>query len=137
MTIPNKRVVLEKVSKRYQCSFSPLKQKKIMYEGMVNGRTIIVCTPSSKIHPRGNGWFDLTIKQTEILDEADVAILAVRLPEGRVNYIDYKKIRELMTDKNKRTNSREGEHWKLYVWKSHIKVQGIDQVYNLDTPKIL
>lgn len=95
-----------------------------MFQGVSNGRRIVVCTPYSKIHLIGKGWFDLTIKQVELLDAADIAVLAVRLEDGGINYVNFKELRKLMTLDIQRVNTREGEHWKFYIWGDHIQVRG-------------
>lgn len=67
-----------------------------------------------------HGWFDLTIKQVEILDSADKSVLAIRLP-NKVYYLDFKELRKLMTEKAIHNNPKEGKHWKFYVWNYHIE----------------
>lgn len=58
-----------------------------MFEGKSDGKRIVVCTPSSKIHDKGSGLFDLNMKQISILDDSVIAILAVRLEGNKVYYL--------------------------------------------------
>ena len=88
------------------------------------------------MHPQGQGWFDLTIKQVEILDDSDIAILAVRLEGNKIYYINFKELRELMTPDIMLENSREGKHWKFYVWPSYIKIQGNEHEFYIQ-PEVL
>ncbi|WHY66772.1 hypothetical protein [Neobacillus sp. SuZ13] len=80
----------------------------------------------------GKGWFDLTTKQVDLLDDADIAILAVRLQGNKIYYIDFKELRKLMTTDIMLKNPNEGEHWKLYVWEKYIKVQGHDKEFHIE-----
>ncbi|MET1248892.1 hypothetical protein ABWW58_08910 [Sporolactobacillus sp. STCC-11] len=125
--ILDKQLVVNRVNKEYDCQLSVVKGKQIMYAGISHGRKIVLCTPSSKLHVNGNGWFDLTMKQALLLDNADIAILFVRMQGNKLYILDYKQLRRLMTNDNKLTNPYEGEHWKFFVWKNYIKVQGCDQ----------
>jgi hypothetical protein len=100
MTILDKNIVLKKIHKKFNCSLSVIKGKQIMFRGNSDGKSLILCTPSSKLHPRGMGWFDLTIKQVEILDKAEIAILAVRLEGSKIYYLNFKRLRRLMTTEN-------------------------------------
>jgi len=136
MSIPDKQIVLKTVGEEYDCILSNVKRKQIMYQGVSAGKKLILCTPSSKLHPQGKGWFDLTIKQVEILDDSDIAILAVRLEGNKIYYINFKELRELMTPDIMLENSREGKHWKFYVWGNYIKVQGNEKEFYVQ-PEVL
>lgn len=129
MSIPDMKIVLETISKQHNCALSNIARKQIMYQGVTDGKRLVLCTPSSKLHPQGKGWFDLTIKQVEILDDSDIAILAARLQGGKIYYINFKDIRKLMTSDIMLENPREGEHWKFYVWPNYIKVQGNEKEF--------
>lgn len=124
MPVPDKKIVINKLEKKYGCSFSMIKGKKIMYQGIVDGKRIVICTPHSKIHTIGKGWFDLTTKQVELLDDADIAVLVVRLEGGNIYIVDFKELRKMMTLDNQIVNPREGEHWKFYIWGNNIQVRG-------------
>lgn len=123
--------VLIESAMKYMCKFNYIKGKKIMFEGEKDGKRIVVCSPSTKIHPRGNGWFDLTTKQTEILDKADIASVIVRMEDGRIHSIDYKALRNLLNNNNMKTNTNEGDHWKLFVWQNHLEIQGSNETLAL------
>ncbi|WP_340003330.1 hypothetical protein MHH52_14580 [Paenibacillus sp. FSL K6-0276] len=87
-------------------------------------KRVVVCTPFSKIHPNGKGWFDLTIKQVELLDDADIAVLAVRLEGSKIYYVDFKELSRMMTQDQRVVNPNEGEHWKFHIWGNLIQVLG-------------
>jgi hypothetical protein len=135
MTVPNKSLVINTLSEEYGCSLKPYRGKQIIFEGIIGKESLIVCTPSSKLHVRGHGWFDLTIKQVEILDSADKSVLAIRLP-NKVYYLDFKELRKLMTEKAIHNNPKEGKHWKFYVWNNHIEVRGSKEQFIVE-PKEL
>lgn len=132
MSIPEKQTVVKTVSEKYNCKLSNINRKQIMYEMENNGKRIVLCTPSSKLHVSGKGWFDLTTKQVDLLDDADIAILAVRLQGNKIYYIDFKELRKLMTTDIMLKNPNEGEHWKLYVWEKYIKVQGNEKEFHIE-----
>ncbi|WNF35226.1 hypothetical protein RJD24_12190 [Bacillaceae bacterium IKA-2] len=131
MSIPDKYIVVKTVSEKYNCTLSNIKRKQILYQGLSNGKNLVLCTPSSKLHVNGNGWFDLNTKQVDLLDESDMSILAVRLQGNKIYYVDFKELRKLMTSDNMLKNSAEGEHWKLFVWEDHIKVQGNERKFHV------
>lgn len=127
MSVPDKSIVVRTLSKKYDCILSTITGKQIMYQGVSGKQRIVVCSPSSKLHVRGHGWFDLTIKQVGLLDYSDIAILAVRLEGNKLYYIDFKELRKLMSPDNLLRNSNEGEHWKIYIWETYILVRGNKQ----------
>lgn len=132
MSIPDKNIVVSTVSEKFNSTLSNIKRKQIMYEGISSGKRVVLCTPSSKLHISGKGWFDLTTKQVDLLDDADIAILAVRLQGNKIYYLDFKELRKLMTPDIVLRNSNEGEHWKLYVWENYIKVQGNEKEFHIE-----
>ncbi|WP_058485026.1 hypothetical protein [Defluviitalea phaphyphila] len=136
MLIPDKQIVLKTIGEKYNCILSNIKGKQIMYEGISAGKKLILCTPSSKLHSQGQGWFDLTIKQVEILDDSDIAILAVRLEGNKIYYINFKELKELMTPDIMFENSSEGKHWKFYVWKNYIEIRGNEKKFYIQ-PEVL
>lgn len=95
-----------------------------MYEGKSNGKRIVVCTPSSKIHVKGSAWFDLKLAQVQILDDADISILAVRLEGGKVYYVDFKELHKRLTPELIVFTPAIGQHWKFFVWEDSIEIQG-------------
>lgn len=58
MSIPSKHIVVKFVSERYGCTLSNMKRKQIPYHGLSKEKRLVLCTPQSKLHPRGHGWFD-------------------------------------------------------------------------------
>jgi hypothetical protein len=132
MSIPEKQIVVKTVREKYNSPLSNIKRKQIMYEGVGNGKRVVLCTPSSKLHISGKGWFDLTTKQVDLLDDADIAILAVRLQGNKIYYINFKELRKLMTPDIMLKNQNEGEHWKLYVLENYIKIQGNEKEFHIE-----
>ncbi|NUU61112.1 hypothetical protein [Paenibacillus agri] len=124
MSVPDKEIVVNKLNQKYGCSLSTISRKQIMYQGESGEKRIVVCTPYSKIHTIGKGWFDLKITQVELLDDADISLLVVRLEDGRFYYVDFKELRKMITLENQIVNSREGKHWKFYIWGNIIQVRG-------------
>ncbi|MCG3418230.1 hypothetical protein [Oceanobacillus jordanicus] len=107
-----------------------------MYEGVSNGKKLVLCTPKSKLHVNGRGWFDLNTKQVDLLDGADISLLAVRLEGNKIYYIDFKKLRKVMTPDIMLKNPHEGEHWKLFIWDIYLKVSGYEKELYIQ-PKVL
>lgn len=133
MSIPEKKIVVKMINQEYNSILSNIKRKQIMYEGVSEGKSkrIVLCTPSSKLHESGKGWFDLTTKQVDLLDDSDIGILAVRLQGNKIYYLDFKELRKLMKPEIMLKNQNEGEHWKLFVWENYIKVQGNEKKFHV------
>lgn len=131
MPIPDKNIVVSTVSKRYNCSLSNIIRKKIMYHGVSNGKKLVLCTPESRLHPQGHGWFDLTTKQVDLLDDADIAILAVRLEGNKIYYVDFKQFRQFITS-GMTLNYSEDEKWRFYIWENFIKVRGNEKKFDIE-----
>lgn len=129
MSVPDKNLIIDSLSNKYNCKLTTITRKQIMYEGKCNGKRIVVCTPSSKIHVKGSGWFDLKMAQVELLDEADISVLAVRLEGNKVYYVDFKELRKLITDDLIVYTPAIGEHWKFFVWDSEIEIQGSRKMF--------
>lgn len=124
MTVPDKIQIIKTLSTKFNCRLTNIKRKQILYEGKSDGKRIVVCTPSSKIHVKGSGWFDLKMAQIELLDEADISILAVRLEGNKVYYIDFNELRKKLTSDLIVYTPAIGEHWKFFVWGNYIEIQG-------------
>jgi len=74
-------------------------QKRIIYRGVTSeNKTIKLCTPETKLYKEEHGWFDLTTKQVDELDQADISIMAIRVEGGKVYYVEFRKLRRLMTE---------------------------------------
>jgi hypothetical protein len=124
MSIPEKETVVRMISERYDCVLTIMKQKKIMYEGTTqSGKSVVVCTPETKLHNQEHGWFDLSTKQVEILDKADMAIMAVRIEGNKVYFVEFKNLRRLMTEDMILDYSKD-EKWRFYIWEDRIEVRG-------------
>ncbi|KUP22072.1 hypothetical protein [Paenibacillus sp. DMB5] len=102
-----------------------------MFHGQNNGERLVLCSPQSKLHANGHGWFDLTKKQVELLDDADIAILAVRLEGGKVYYVDFKELRKLLSAVKTLKYSSD-EKWRLYIWDKYITVRGNDSKFPVE-----
>lgn len=130
MSVPEMQVVVKTVSEIYNCSLASIIRKKIMYHGVSNGKKLVLCTPYSKLHAQGHGWFDLTTKQVNLLDDSDIAILVVRLEGNKIYYVDFKQLRGLITS-DMTLNYSEDEKWRLYIWENHIKVRGNNTKFDI------
>ena len=129
LLIPPKEKVVTTVQNRFNCSLSLIEQKRIMYKGETSDKKIIIlCTPETKIHDNEHGWFDLTTKQVEILDKADISIMAVRVENGKVYFIEFKNLRRLMTKEIIIEYGRDAK-WRFYIWEDHIKLFGIKEKF--------
>ena len=71
MSVPDKQMVHKTIREKYNCTLSNIKRKQIMYEGLSEGKRLVLCTPSSKLHPTRKGWFDLTTIQVNLLDDSE------------------------------------------------------------------
>lgn len=135
MLIPDMQLVIDKIAKKYNCSLFSIMRKRIMFHGVSNGKKLVLCTPESKLHVKGHGWFDLTTKQVELLDDADIAILAVRLEGNKIYYVDFKELRKLISAA-KTLNYSSDEKWRLYIWRNYITIRGNDTKFPVD-PEII
>jgi hypothetical protein len=131
LKIPEKKKIIEMLSQRFVTSLILVKGKQIMYQGRRGGDRMVVCTPSSKVHSRGHGWFDLTT--ITLLDSGNLSVLAIPLEGGKLYIVNFKELRQLMTTDNMFTNAKEGDHWKFYVWDNFIEVRGNKQKFLVDT----
>lgn len=123
LQIPDIQTVIDMVAKKYNCSLFSITRKKIMFHGVSNGKRLVLCSPESKLHVKGHGWFDLTTKQVELLDKADVAILVVRLEGNKIYFVDFKELRNLISTA-KTLNYSSDEKWRLYIWNNYITIRG-------------
>lgn len=135
MPIPDMQIVVTTIFERYNFSLSSIVRKRIMYHGSRDGKKLVLCTPESRLHPQGHGWFDLTTKQVDILDDSDIAILAVRLEGNKIYYVDFKQLRLLITSGMTLSYSKD-KKWRFYIWDSYNKVRGNDNKFDVE-PEIL
>ncbi len=121
--IPSKEKVVSELEKYFDVNLLQLLRKRIFYEGKLkSGNGILVCTPQSKLYPAGHGWVDITTIQYEMLDKADVGILAIRLEGNSVYYVCFKDFKKYLSEKAMVNNDHEGDHWKMYLLTDRIKV---------------
>lgn len=123
--IPSKEKVISDLEEQIKVDLHPMKSKRIFYSGILeDGNEIVVCTPESKLYPRGHGWVDITMKQYEILDGAFKGILAIRLGNNMLYNLNFKDLKGYLTVDAMVYNKREGDHWKLHILPDYIKVLG-------------
>lgn len=125
MTIPKIQNVLEILEKHFQTKLEKVSAKRVFYSGKLdNQKTIILCSPQSKIHTEGYAWIDITQIQTDLLKEHNYGIFAFRLENGKVYYVLFSDLVKYLTPEALINNKREGDHWKLRIWQDHIQVLG-------------
>lgn len=125
MSIPSKEEVVAKLKNLFNVNLLLVPRKQLFYSGKLpNGKEMLICTPGSKLHPRGNGWTDLTTVQVSMLEKADCSMLAFRVEGNSVYYVNFIELRSYLTEETMINNKNEGDHWKLHIWPDHIKVLG-------------
>ena len=117
--------VLGLASKASECSLRQVPRKKIMFQGRKrNGETVTFCSPLAKKQPQGFYWVDITQEQARVLDETDKGVLFFRLAGNNLMLVGWSDLKQYLTPECMRYNANEGNHWKLYIYKDHIKVSG-------------
>ncbi|MFZ4680312.1 MAG: hypothetical protein ACOYLP_09110 [Flavobacterium sp.] len=125
MNIPSKEFVISELQDYLKISLSKLPKYRVFYSGLLNDiEDISICTPESKLHKNGHGWIDITSKQILLLKKAKYSILAFRLEGNKVYYVNFSDLEKYLTQEYIFNNSREGNHWKLYIWPKHIEIRG-------------
>src|SRR5688572_12610686 len=125
MKIHQKEEVVLELEKHLSVILTKIPTKQIIYSGKdAVGKTIIVCTPKSKLHSQGYGWVDLTLIQKTLLQEGDHSILALRIEGGKTYYLNFMALEPYLNADAMINNNREGDHWKLRIWPSYIEVLG-------------
>lgn len=120
--------VLLLANKAYECEFKPVPRKKIIFQGRtLNGETIILCSPQSKMHPQGFYWIDITQEQTRTLNAADKGVIFFRLEGRNIMVVKWDEIKKYLTSECMRFNANEQNHWKLNIYQDHIKISGNDK----------
>jgi hypothetical protein len=121
---PRQDSVLRQIEERYRVSLSRMPGKKVCYQGELNSnRTLLVVTPESKIHSQGQGWVDLTEIQVELMRTCTESVVAFRLSNGKVFFVNFRSLSILLTEDSIVENKKEGRHWKLYIWPNQIEVR--------------
>lgn len=117
--------ILDILAKRYRMGgFHKIHRKKVFFEGILGERSVIVCTPKSKLHVNGHGWTDITLVQVQLMKEYDIAIYAFRVEDGNTHFVCFNEMNKYMTNSTRIFNEHEKEHWKLYIWPDEIEVRG-------------
>lgn len=117
--------VLELASKASECNLRQVSRKKIMFQGKKpNGETVTLCSPQAKKQHQGFYWVDITQEQARVLDETDSGLLFFRLAGNNLMLVSWSDLKKYLTSECMRYNANEGNHWKLYIYKDHIKVRG-------------
>ena len=137
MIIPNEDKVISDLQKHFGVTLYQVPGKKIFYKGdLPEGGKVLVCTPQSKLQPKGNGWIDLTVKQITLLQEATYAVFAFRLEGDKTYYLALDYLEPLLTEDGMIYNDHEGDHWKLHIWPDHINVLGNNKTLDIIPNKI-
>ncbi|MEY2692730.1 MAG: hypothetical protein RIT03_1120 [Bacteroidota bacterium] len=124
MNIPSKEFVISELQDYIKISLIKLPKYHVFYNGIYNKEDLLICTPESKLHINGHGWIDITYKQIDLLKKAKNSIIALRLEGNKVYYINSDELLSYFTPTSMHNNSREGNHWKLYIWPKHIEIRG-------------
>jgi hypothetical protein len=124
MNIASKEIVISELQDYLKISLFKMPKYRVFYNGIYNMGDLIICTPESKLHLNGHGWIDITYKQVELLKKAKISIIALRLEGNKVYYITFYELLSYLTPESMYNNSREGNHWKLYIWPKHIEIRG-------------
>ena len=123
--IPSKEKVISDLQDQFKVKLHPVKGKQIFFTGILNnGKEILICTPKSKLYPKGHGWVDITVQQYEILDSSFEGILVIRLEGNKLYNLNFKDLQSYLTVDSMIYNKREGDHWKLYIFPDYIEVRG-------------
>jgi len=133
MSIIPKETIIKQLEDYFHVKLQQVKCKQIIYEGMLsNNMRMVVCTPKSKMYPRGFGWVDLTTVQLEAFDKYTYQILAIRMEGGSLYYLHVQTLTPYLTIESRKYNTREGNHWKLYLYPDHIRITGNKELYMIE-----
>jgi hypothetical protein len=127
----NLNIVKTSIEEKYKVKLTKLPRKKIIFEGTTNkNETILLITPESKIHDNGQAWIDLTAIQKKLFQNYNIGIIAFRLKNGQIFYLNYQSIEEFLNLDNLLVNKKEGEHWKLHISPTlqNVKVQKSEEI---------
>jgi len=112
----NLGVVIENIEEKFQLKLSKLFRKRIIFKSCSdNGINLLLITPESVIHKNGKAWVDLTETQKQLFQKYDIGIIAFRLKNGQIFYINIKSITKFLNENNSLINKQEGVHWKLHI----------------------
>ena len=117
--------VLGLASKALECNFRQVPRKQIIFWGRKpNGESVTLCSPQAKKQPKDFYWVDITQEQARVLDETDKGVIFFRLAGNHLMLVGWSDLKQYLTPECMRYNANEGNHWKLYIYKDHIKVSG-------------
>ncbi|HBW36860.1 hypothetical protein [Desulfosporosinus sp. BICA1-9] len=124
MSIPLKEKVVKELEDYLKTDLYQVPRKLIFFNGILNdGSTVIICTPQSKLYPRRCGCTDLTTVQVSMLDNADHSILAFRVEDNRVYYLDFRNLKPYLTEEAAYYSEKRGKtFWQLYIWSYCIQI---------------
>ncbi|AFQ42577.1 hypothetical protein [Desulfosporosinus meridiei] len=124
MSIPLKEKVVKELEGYLKTDLYQVPRRLILFNGILNdGSTVTVCTPQSKLIPRGCGRIELTTFQVSILNNADHSILAFRLEDNRVYYLDFCNLKPYLTEEAAYYSEKRGiTLWQLYIWSHCIQI---------------
>ena len=124
----NLNEVILLASKASECNFRQVPRKKIIFQGQKpNGETITLYSPQSKMHPQGFYWVDITQEQSRVLSETDKGLICFRLEGRNLLMVKWSDLKQYLTADCMRYNTNEQNHWKLNIYKDHIKISGNDK----------
>ena len=124
MSIPLKEKVVKELEDYLKTDLYQVPRRLILFNGILkDGSTVLVCTPQSKLKPRGCGCIDLTTVQVSMLDNADHSILAFRVEDNRVYYLDFRNLKPYLTEEAAYYSEKRGKTlWQLYIWSYCIQI---------------
>ena len=80
MSILPKETIIKQLEDYFHVKLQQVKGKQIIYDGVLSNKMrMVVCTPKSKMYPRGYGWVDITTVQMEAFENYNYQILAIRM----------------------------------------------------------
>ena len=115
----------ELFSRREGFRYQLLPGKRRMYQAKDSqGQLHGLCFSSSRYHDTICGhWFDLTEKQKKLMDSMAAGHHVALLDGVGVSVTEWHVLSALLTAGTMCYNTREGNHWKLYVRNGRLEVQ--------------
>ncbi|MCB8817084.1 HMG-box domain-containing protein [Desulfosporosinus shakirovi] len=124
MSIPLKERVVKELEDYLKTDLYQVPRRQILFNGILNdGSTVAVCTPQAKLNSRRCGRIELTTVQVSILNNADHSILAFRIENNRVYYLDFRNLKPYLTEEaTYYSEKREKTLWQLHIWSYCIQI---------------
>lgn len=106
-------------------SYRLVPRKKVLYWATLpDGITKCIFVPRSRYYASIDGyWVDITSVQKSLLDDYGCACVIFRLEGMKYSAVDWKEISPLLTTACIQNNSREGDHWKIYIRRGFLTVR--------------